>query len=283
MDITGIFEKMVEHSADNIGRSEDDYIGENGLIYCGKCHTPKQIITGFQGREFRPMVHCECQKAALKREEDARRERERIEETERRRKDCFPDRRLMRWSFANSDNSDDPALKSVKKYCDNFDELRRNGCGLILYGTVGVGKSYAAACAANELIDRGYRVYMTDFSRIINTLWGMGSGKQEYLDSLNGYDLLIIDDLAAERDTAYASEIVINVIDSRCKSGKPMIVTTNLIAEELFSPDGIRKQRIYSRLCEMCLPLQVTCGKDRRKAKMAENYARYRELLDINV
>ena len=123
---------------------------------------------------------------------------------------------------------------------------------------------------------------MTDFSRIINTLWGLNQGKQDYLDSLNRFDLLIIDDLSAERDTEYANGIVTSVIDSRCKSGKPMIVTTNLNAEEIFSPEGIRKKRIYSRLCEMCIPLHFVGNKDLRKIRMAEMIGKYKELLAIN-
>ena len=67
----------------------------------------------------------------------------------------------------------------------------------LIEASAGTGKTYAAACVANELLEKGFSVHMTDFSRVINTLWDLKEGKQKYLDRLNEYDLLIIDDLAA--------------------------------------------------------------------------------------
>jgi DNA replication protein DnaC len=281
MDMSNIIEGIAAKSAEVNAPTEADYIGEDGLLYCGKCHTKKQTRVTILDRELTPYVTCRCRREELYREEKEREEREKAQRTERNRRNCFPDHRLMEWTFANCDNAEDKLMISMKKYCDNFDKMYRSGCGIILYGSVGVGKTYTAACIANELIDKGRSVYMTDFSRVINTIWGLNSGKQAFLDDLNTYDLLIIDDLAAERDTAYASEIVMNVIDSRCKSGKPLIVTTNLKAAELFDPEGIRKQRIYSRICEMCLPIEFKGGKDRRKRKMSENIAANMELLGL--
>ena len=195
------------------------------------------------------------------------------------REQCFSDSILWKWNFENCDDVEDKLMVSMKKYCENFDEMCMDGCGLVLYGPVGVGKTYAAACIANELIEHERSVHMTDFSRIINTLFGLNEGKQKYLDRLNEYDLLIIDDLASQRNTSYANEIVMNVIDSRCKSGKPLIVTTNLSADDLLKPQGITEQRIYSRLCQMCIPVRCSASKDRRKEKMKQNIAKYRETL----
>ena len=198
------------------------------------------------------------------------------------RMDCFPDQKLFSWDFDHCDDINDPLMVTMQKYCKNFDEFYRQGCGLILYGSVGIGKTFAAACVANALVDEGRSVHMTDFSRIINSLWGVATGKQKYLDNLNRYDLLIIDDLAAERDTSYANEIVMNVIDSRCRSGKPLIVTTNLTADVLFSPKELSKKRVFSRLCEMCIPVACKGERDRRKEKMAENYDRYKSILGLS-
>ena len=36
-DFTDIVSKVMEVSPD-----EGDYTGEDGLLYCGKCHTPKE-------------------------------------------------------------------------------------------------------------------------------------------------------------------------------------------------------------------------------------------------
>ena len=65
---------------------------------------------------------------------------------------------------------------------------------------------------------------MTNFSRILNALSGLYSEeKNQYIDSLNQYSLLIIDDLGIERSTEFALEQVFNVIDSRYRSKLPLI------------------------------------------------------------
>jgi DNA replication protein DnaC len=98
---------------------------------------------------------------------------------------------------------------------------------------------------------------------------------------LNKFDLLVIDDLASERDTEFMGEIVQNIIDSRYRAGLPLIVTTNLTADELKHPQEIRKRRIYSRLFEMCVPLEVQ-HKDRRKQKLINDYDELGALLGLN-
>ncbi len=121
---------------------------------------------------------------------------------------------------------------------------------------------------------------MTNFARLVNTICGTVEGKQDYIDGLNRFSLLVIDDLAAERDTEYMNEIVYNIIDSRYRSGLPHIVTTNLTAVELSKPSQMSKQRTYSRLLEMCVPIEVS-GKDRRKQKLRDNMVDMKNMLGL--
>ena len=51
---------------------------------------------------------------------------------------------------------------------------------------------------------------------------------------------------------------VFNVIDSRYRSGKPLIVTTNLTLDDLRNPEDIAHSRIYDRLLSMCVPVRFT-------------------------
>ena len=188
---------------------------------------------------------------------------------------------MMQWTFANDDMENEQITKAMKRYVDNFPELKRQGKGLLLYGSVGRGKTYAACEVANALIDKGYSVLVTNFSRVLNTLQSTFE-KQEYIDSLNKFALLVIDDLGIERSTEFAKEQVYNIIDSRYRAGLPLIITTNLTSDELKHPNEMRKQRIYSRLFEMCMPLEVA-GADRRKQKLKEEYGTLGNLLGLNV
>jgi DNA replication protein DnaC len=108
----------------------------------------------------------------------------------------------------------------------------------------------------------------------------MFEGKQAYYDSLNKFPLLILDDLSAERKTEYMQEIVFNVIDSRYRANLPLIVTTNLTSEELKHPSDISYQRTFSRLLEMCLPVNVE-GKDKRLEKLKADIQPMKRLLGL--
>ena len=199
-----------------------------------------------------------------------------------RRTTAFPVKEMAALTFEHDDGVNNYITNVAMQYVDNFSLIRQmqDNNGLILYGNVGTGKTFIAACIVNALIDRGFACYFTNFTRLINQVSGSYSGKQEFIDKLNNYELLVIDDLAAERETDYTHEIIFNVIDTRCSSRKPLIVTTNLTAEQLKNPDSEKKRRIYSRLLERCTPVEVK-GNDRRKEKLKENYKGISELLGL--
>lgn len=274
-------DKLAEKTAQAITVDDGDYKGDDGLLYCGKCHTQKQTIVEFFGERKKAMCLCQC---ATQRRDAAiaeHRKMERLRQIMQMRTDGFPEREMQNWNFANDDGANPKATNIAKRYVENFDTMRERGKGLVFYGNVGTGKTFYAACIANALIDSGRPCLVTNFVRLANELNANFDRRQEFLDGLNRYDLLVIDDLAAERDTEYMSEIVQTVIDSRYRAKLPTIITTNLTAEELKNPAEIRKQRTYSRLLEMCLPVEIT-GKDRRRARLVHDYAEFNELLGLS-
>lgn len=259
----------IENVLDNISRNvpvpDNEYMGKDGLLHCAKCKGAVQTVIQVFGKTKTVRCICACKKAEI----EAFEERKRAEERERNRKICFPESNMASWTFANDDRANQKISDAMKKYADNFQEYRRSGKGLLLYGTVGTGKTYHAASIANLLIDKGYKVLMTNFTRISNHLQGTFE-KNEYIDSLNNYSLLILDDLGVERKSEYMQEIVYNIIDARYRSGLPFIVTTNLTAEQLKKPDNIENARIYDRILERCLPVEVS-GISRRKQHLKES------------
>ena len=97
---------------------------------------------------------------------------------------------------------------------------------------------------------------MTNFNTIIDDMFPL-EDKTEYINALAKYELLILDDLGTERSSEYALGIVFSVIDRRYRSGRPLIVTTNLPIKQLKEETNIEKKRIYDRILEMCVPLYV--------------------------
>jgi DNA replication protein DnaC len=97
---------------------------------------------------------------------------------------------------------------------------------------------------------------------------------------LNDFDLLIIDDLGAERKSEYMQETVFNIIDSRYRSGLPFIITTNLTADEIKKPQEVSFQRIYDRILERCFPVEVT-GQSRRRQALKDTHADVKAMLGL--
>lgn len=279
---TNIIENMIREANRDSHHEEGDYLNEDGLLMCGKCHTPKQcrFIATWDGKEKKPYTLCDCARERRDAEEQARQAQDLRTEVNRLRKLGFPDSEMADWTFAHDDGTDPKTTSIARKYVDNFPEMKKRGKGLLLCGTVGTGKTYAAACIANELISQGRPCLVTNFARITNTLQGMFDGKQRYLDDFSRLDLLVIDDLASERDTPYVNEMIFNIIDSRYRSGKPLIVTSNLTKADLMAPGSIERQRIYSRLLEMCVPVEVKGG-DRRQKKLYADSADMKRLLGL--
>lgn len=277
------FAKTLSNISDNsnIKHAEGDYVGENGLLYCGKCNSPKQCEIRLNGRVLRPYCLCECEAKAVKLQEDSEKAENLKEEIERTRKSGFPDPELMQWTFAIDDRANEKASDISLRYCTHFLSMKEKGKGILFLGNCGTGKTFLAACIANELINQGFSVLMTNFSRLVNIIFGLKEGKQNYIDSLNSYDLLIIDDLGVERQSEYVAEIVQNIVDSRYRAGLPLIITTNLTPKD-FSADSsdIAKSRLYSRISEMCLPVVVS-GADRRKKNSAACDSELKKLLGL--
>ena len=242
----------------------EQYRGEDGLIYCGKCHTPVQCRITFEGRERIMPCICKCQKEERERQEQRMKEEEQLLYVRRLKAAGIQERHLQDWTFASA--TDTPSVQMAKRYTENWKKVKAENLGLLLWGDVGTGKSFLAACIANALLEKGVPVLMTNFSKILNQMGAMYSDERyRYIASFNRFSLLIIDDLGIERNTEYALEQVYAVIDERYKAGLPLIITTNLTISQLRNPEDVAHARIYSRILEMCTPVHVP-GLDRRTA-----------------
>ena len=251
--------------------AEGDHIGDDGLIVCGKCGTPKQCRVESPFHEEPMIVRCMC--ACEEREEAERAARAQAEQAaawaDAMRDECFESADFLRTCTFEADDRANPQVSTAcERYADTFSQNDR--CGLILHGGVGTGKSFMAAAIANRVIDHGFTALQTDIGSIATAMESSFEKRKATLNRILGYDLLVIDDIGAQRSTEYMMQHVYSVIDGRYRQGRPMVITTNLDFEGLSGglasgPWG----RIFDRISEVCYPVEFA-GKSRRRVKSVE-------------
>ena len=239
-------------------REEDTVcVGSDGLQYCKVCGEAKEAFFpkgGFMGMK-KHSRQCACDRKAYEEEQKYFKDKEHRELVSRNMSICFDESRMEEWTFENADMSD-TVMHRAKKYVDNWEEMKRNHIGCLFWGPVGTGKSFIAGCIANELLKQEVMVKMTNFNTII-------------------------DDLGVERNSEYALGIIFSVIDRRIRSGRPLIITTNLPLKEIKNETMLDKRRIYDRILEMCTPMYVG-GTSKREVIASMKMEKAKTLLNTN-
>ena len=148
-DIGSILQGIAE-----VTPTAEDYTGSDGLLYCGRCHTPRQFRMDTPPWEGRLLPRaCQCEQERRQREEaeqNARRHRQAVSDLKRQ---GFTDPAMRTWTFAN-DNGKCLQMKHAHFYVEHWDTMQAENIGYLLWGGVGTGKSYFAGCIANALMEQ---------------------------------------------------------------------------------------------------------------------------------
>lgn len=262
--------------------------------YCGKEYVKNEsegieYLPEFIRKHIEYIPACDCLEKMKEREREEEIRKQQAESIKNRVKKyrdiSVVDSKFLKSTFEITDMSE-KYMKVALRYAKSFMEKKMD-IGIIFYGGVGVGKTFATACIANYLMNRGKSVFVINLGLYLLKLtkeWGQG--EMELLKIVENCDLLIIDDFGVEKsledkNASWRAEKIYNLIDSRYRCGKPLIISTNLEFDEdenrceiarRFSAKG--KNRIRDRIVEMCYPIKVE-GKSRRKV----NKQRFYELL----
>ena len=247
---------------------------ENGLLHCAVCGEPKQArkqLPDGSGGFVERIVPISC--ACVRAKDEAVKEKDRREQFMASMQQMWAADQLqipncLRKTFDIDDRHAKNVSEVCRRYAAQWPKMKQENIGVLLFGAVGAGKSFYACAIANAVLAQLDSAVITSFPRILNLLQST-QDKQALLDRMQSYSLLVLDDLGAERDTAYAAEQVFNVVDARVQTGLPLIVTTNLSVAEMQQADSMQLKRIYDRVLELC-PVRIKLEGESRRTQNAQ-------------
>ncbi len=183
---------------------------------------------------------------------------------------------LEKASFKDLDVTDKKrkeVLTWVKKFYDDFDTLNSQK-GLYLHGPFGCGKTYIIAALFNELKKKGARCKIVYFPSLLRNLKSDFDSFGDEMAYLLDVDLLLIDDIGAEKVTEWSrDEVLASILQERMENYKPTFFTSNLNLEELerhfktsnnYSDEEIKIKRILERIKYMTIDMELLSENKRK-------------------
>jgi DNA replication protein DnaC len=170
-------------------------------------------------------------------------------------------------------------LMGAKTYAHDYPKVERPG--LLLVGYPGCGKTHLAVAALRALLAKGHDGLFWNYQHLLERIragydaTANFSDKTAYREALE-IEVLLIDDLGAQKVTEWVEDTVCSIITHRCNNHKPLIATTNLpdvaagsniimkSQENLQRTPRVRRtlgeqigERARSRLFEMCTVVKM--------------------------
>ncbi|HEX3743194.1 MAG TPA: ATP-binding protein [Bryobacteraceae bacterium] len=177
-------------------------------------------------------------------------------------------------------------LLAVKQFVRDFPNEKRPG--LLLIGETGCGKTHLAVAALREIIAKGFEGVFSNYQELLNTIKAgydpaMNSSSREVYQSALDAEVLLVDDLGANRTSDWVEDTINSIVTYRCDNRKPLLATTNMPDPDAGSVtvqrSGLDKPeyrrtlaeqvgaRARSRLFEMCTVVRMPLIEDYRVRK----------------
>ena len=171
-------------------------------------------------------------------------------------------------SFDSIDYSNLDKVQGIKDMIEYYKKtpLGRVKKGVYLQGDVGRGKTLIASAIFNNYLGQGRLRFVVVDDLIRRIKDGFNENRRFDLDNYLEADLLVLDDLGAEKTTEFVEGELYNIINYRYTNKLPTIITSNIPWNELPDKYGMNGKRIASRISEMCGSFNLN-GEDYRRKK----------------
>lgn len=161
----------------------------------------------------------------------------------------FANRRFETFEVTENNHA---AYQLCKDFCMKY---KADSTGILLTGNYGTGKTHLAAAIIAELVKKniaGAFVVVPDLLRAIRRSFDEkgNADLQKLFETVKTAELLVLDDLGAEKSSDWVREQLFMLINARYENLLPTIITTNKDLKELAEPN-VLGQRIVSRIVEM--------------------------------
>ena len=187
--------------------------------------------------------------------------------------------------FRGADPSLGRALLTARRFVDEY-PVDTAGKGLLFTGSMGIGKTHLAVGVLRRLVrERGVKGLFCDYRELLKNILNsynpqVNTTELGLLRPVFAAEVLVLDDLGAQKPTEWAWDTVALVLNTRYNDNQTTIITTNypsLPAGAGFKADPEGKtpsksedtlgdrigDRMRSRLAEMCIPVEMA-GEDLR-------------------
>lgn len=168
---------------------------------------------------------------------------------------------------------------SILKYIKDFLKKKMNNepvKGLYLSGSFGSGKSYILSALLNELSNKGFRTVNVYYPSLLKRLKASFNeyNYDDVLDEIMTSDILLIDDIGAENNSAWArDEVLGTILQYRMDNDLTTFFTSNFNIDELESvlsetskgTDEIKARRIIERIKYLTEEQTLISGNKRKK------------------
>ena len=258
---------------------ENTYVGEDGLLYCTKCHTRRCTKDPVPMFGKRMPVVCECMKEEERKQKEQEAQKEKLRKLDKLRGASLLGDRYKDTTFDKTDlnrpEDFQKAFQRCQRYCQVADQALENGYGMYIYGDSGTGKTHLTACMCNELMSNFHQCLFTNFfeiSKLIRSTWNGNADSESVIRRLCDVDFLFLDDLGTEMVTKNGEDNwlqgqVFDIINKRYNNKKPTIFSSNYSMNQLITERGLMAKTV-DRIGEMSTAMIRLSGESyRRKGK----------------